>query len=161
MHAGREAMTWKVALSGVIVIIGVLCASEASAQLSSCTISSTSAVFGNYNVFSGSALDTTATITYQCNALSFNVTISLSKGQSSTYGPRRMNQGAEILTYNLYTNAGRSQIWGDGTGGTAVYSRNNPPNNSDVTVVVYGRVPADQDVSAGSYSDTVSATINF
>jgi len=28
-------------------------------------------------------------------------------------------------------------------------------------VRIYGRIPAQQDVSAGNYSDTVSAVINF
>jgi len=63
-------------------------------------------------------------------------------------------------TAHSRTNAGRTSIWGDGTSGTSVYSRVNPPNN-DVNVTIYGRVPAAQDVSVGSYSDTVSATINF
>ena len=90
-----------------------------------------------------------------------NITISLSKGLSSTYSPRLMSKGAEALSYNLYTNAARTNIWGDGTSGTTVYVRANPPNNSNVNVTIYGRVPAGQDVSAGTFSDTVSATINF
>jgi spore coat protein U-like protein len=42
-----------------------------------------------------------------------------------------------------------------------VYSRNNPQNNNPVSVTVYGQIPAGQDVSAGTFSDTISATINF
>jgi spore coat protein U-like protein len=158
-------MTWKGALTGVAVIIGVLVASDRSAQAAppsaACTISTTSVIFGSYNVFNGTPLDSTGTVTYQCNPQTQSITISLSKGQSSTYTPRRMNQGAEVLTYDLYTNAGRTSIWGDGTGGTSVYTDGNPPKNANVNVTIYGRVPAAQDVSAGSYSDTVSATINF
>jgi spore coat protein U-like protein len=29
-----------------------------------------------------------------------------------------MSKGAEVLAYNLYRNAARTNIWGDGTGGT-------------------------------------------
>lgn len=152
-------MTWSRALGGIVVIVGVLSASDAFAQ-ASCTISVTSVNLGSYNVFNGTALDSTGTITYQCNAMASNITITLSKGQSSTYNPRTMTKGAEVLDYNLYRDAARTSIWGDGTSGTAVYSRNNPPNNN-VNLTVFGRVPAAQDVSAGSYSDTVSATINF
>ncbi len=68
---------------------------------------------------------------------------------------------AEGLNYNLYLDAARTTIWGDGTGGTQVYSNANPPNNTNVTVTIYGRIPASQDVSAGSYTNTVTATINF
>ena len=72
-----------------------------------------------------------------------------------------MTKGGEALGYNLYMDASRTTIWGDGTSGTSAYSRNNPPNGTNVSLPVYGRVGAAQDVSAGTYSDTVLATINF
>ena len=52
-------------------------------------------------------------------------------------------------------------IWGNGTGGTSFYATANIPNNRDVSVPVYARVPAGQDVRAGSYADNVSVTVNF
>ncbi len=100
-------------------------------------------------------------MTYRCNAAAANITVSLSKGLSSTYSPRLMSKGAEVLAYNLFTDAARTTIWGDGTSGTAIYSRANPPNNSNVNVTIYAEVPAGQDVSAGSFGDTISATVNF
>lgn len=162
MHCGRQAVSWKPTFVAVAVIMGVLNASAAFAQASaSCTISVSSMNFGSYNVFSGSDLDSTATITYNCNPQARPISITLGKGQSSTYSPRTMNQGSERLNYNFYLDAGRTSVWGDGTGGTGIYSQANPPNNQDVNVTIYGRVPASQDIAAGSYSDTVSATINF
>jgi spore coat protein U-like protein len=161
MHSEREAMTWRRALLAVALLVAVLRPSEAAAQSPSCTISATSVNFGNYNVFNGSNLDSTGTITYRCNSTAANITIGLTKGAGSTFNPRRMSKGAEVLGYNLFRNAARTNIWGDGTSGTAVYFRANPPNNSNVNVTVYGRIPAGQDVSAGSFSDTVTAVINF
>jgi spore coat protein U-like protein len=152
-------MTCKRALLALALLVGILHASEASAQ--SCTISATSVNFGNYNVFNSSNLDSTGRITYRCNAAAANITIALSKGASSTFNPRLMSKGAEVLGYNLFRNAARTNIWGDGTSGTAVYFRANPPNNSNVNLTVYGRVWAGQDVSAGTFSDTVTAVINF
>jgi spore coat protein U-like protein len=154
-------MTWKRTLIAVAVLAGTCHASDAFAQSPSCSISSTSVIFGNYNVFNGSNLDSTGTITYRCNATAANVSISLSTGLSSTYSPRVMAKGAETLAYNLYRNAARTTIWGDGTGGTAVYFRANPPNNRNVNVTIFGRVFAGQDVSAGPFDDTIAATINF
>ena len=128
----------------------------------SCTISATSVDFGNYNVFNGSALDSTGTITYRCNRTSRkHHHLAEQRPEHHLQSATDVSRDARSLTYNLYRNAARTKIWGDGTGGTAVYSRANPPNNSNVNVTIYGRVPAGQDVSAGSYSDTVSATINF
>ncbi|HBA40317.1 MAG TPA: hypothetical protein DCZ05_11400 [Deltaproteobacteria bacterium] len=34
-------------------------------------------------------------------------------------------------------------------------------SNKNVTLTIYGRIPASQDVSAGSYTNAVTATINF
>ena len=90
-----------------------------------------------------------------------DVVVSLSKGASSTFSPRTMMMGSEVLSYNLYRDAARTSIWGDGTAGTSTYTNANPPNNTAINITVYGRVPAGQDVSAGAYSDTVSAVINF
>jgi len=141
--------------------IWLLSATSAWAQAASCTISVTSVAFGNYNVFTTTADDSTGTITYRCNSTAMNISISLSDGSSSTYSPRTLRKGSEILQYNLYRNAARTTIWGNGTGGTSVYTLANPANNTNINVTIYGRIPAQQDVSAGSYTDTVSAVINF
>lgn len=145
----------------IAAAIWLLSAQSAWAQAASCTISVTSVAFGNYNVFTATADDSTGTITYRCNSTAANISISLSDGSSSTYSPRTLRKGSEILQYNLYRNAARTTVWGDGTGGTSVYTSANPPNNTNVSVTIYGRIPAQQDVSAGSYTDTVSAVINF
>ena len=72
-----------------------------------------------------------------------------------------MLKSSEALTYNLYLDASRTTIWGDGTGGTQAYSDPSAKKNQSVTVTIYGRIPAGQDVSAVSYSNTITATINF
>jgi spore coat protein U-like protein len=145
----------------MVVGAWLLSTTGAYAQAPSCTISVTSVAFGNYNVFTTTPDDSTGTITYRCNSTAFNISISISDGSSSTFGPRTLRKGTEVLSYNLYRNAARTTIWGDGTGGTSVYTQANPPNNTNVNVTVYGRIPALQDVSAGNYTDTVSAVINF
>ena len=152
-------MNTKRLLVMLAMMIGTLYASDAHAQ--ACTISATSVNFGTYNVFSGSDVDSTGTVTYRCNGSAHNITVGLTQGASATFNPRRMQKGAEVLNYNLFVDASRTSIWGDGTSGTSVYQIANPPNNTNVNLTVYGRVPAGQDVSAGSFSDTVTAVINF
>lgn len=139
--------------------IGTLYASDAQAQ--ACTISATSVNFGSYNVFNASDTDSTGTVTYRCNGSAHNITIGLTQGASASFNQRQMQKGSESLTYNLFVDASRTNIWGDGTSGTSVYSIGNPPNNTNVNLTVYGRVTAGQDVSAGTFSDTVTAVINF
>ena len=135
--------------------------SAAAQQTPSCTISAVSVAFGNYNVFTATPVDSAGSVTFRCNAAAANISITLTKGTSSTFAPRTMTKVGEALNYNLYLDAARTNVWGDGTGGTSTYTNANPPNNQNVTVPIHGRIPASQDVSAGAYSDTVLAIINF
>jgi spore coat protein U-like protein len=127
-----------------------------------CTISTTAVAFGTYNVFSASPDDATGRITFRCTAPRPPlVTIQLDKGGAPSFNPRQMRQGSEILNYNLYLDSTRSTIWGDGTGGSQTFTQSNPQANRNINVTVYGRIPAGQDVRAGAYSATVTATISF
>lgn len=126
-----------------------------------CTISTTGVSFGSYDVYSASALDSTGSVTYNCGLGTILISVDISKGASAAFDPRTMQNGVNALNYNLYTDAARSTIWGDGTAGTSQYSATLPPLNTDVTVTVYGRATALQDVAAGAYADTVVVTVNF
>jgi spore coat protein U-like protein len=127
----------------------------------SCDIEVTSVVFGAYNVFDTAPEDSTGTVRYNCNSAAKNIRVSISRGLGGSFSQRRLWRGFEPMAYNLYTNAARTTIWGDGTGGTQVHQSANPPNNKDVTVTIYGRIPAEQDVRAGSYFDVLTVTIDF
>ena len=149
------------ALTPDILVALLRCPSPALA-IGICSFNSTVGVsFGAYNVFNTSPTDATGSITYTCITLGGGVTIDLSRGSASSYVPRQMQKGTEALAYNLYLDASHSLIWGDGTGGTSHYGPVSPPLISPVTVTVYGRIPARQNVSAGAYTDTIIATINF
>jgi spore coat protein U-like protein len=128
---------------------------EASAA--SCTISATGPAFGTYDLFASAPLDAAGTLEFRCTEPSA-VRIHISPGGAGTYWPRAMRSGTATLQYNLFTNAGRTQVWGDGTGGTSDRtvgaSRGQP-------VAVFGRIPPLQDVTSGTYSDTLVATFNF
>ncbi|QXP88860.1 Csu type fimbrial protein [Methylococcus capsulatus] len=74
---------------------------------------------------------------------------------------RYMKQGTDQLQYALYQDSGFSTVWGctTGTGGNAYsYSAS---SNGYSNITVYGKIPAEQDVPAGSYSDTVTVTVVF
>lgn len=144
----------------ILVAAGAL--SAAATAEAACTISTTAVSFGSYNVFSASPDDGTGQITYRCTAPRPPlVTIQLDKGGAPSFNPRQMRMGSEVLNYNLYLDSTRTTIWGDGTGGSQAYSQSSPQPNQNINVNVYGRIPAGQDVSAGNYSATVTATIFF
>jgi spore coat protein U-like protein len=144
-----------------LVTIAMLAAPAiAEAQLGlNCSISTTPVAFGDYNVLAAAPKTTTGTVTVQCT-LGVSVVVTLSRGSAPTFTPRTMRNGAEILEYNLYREAAYQNVWGDGTGGTQSHSAL-LTLLVPVTVTVYGRVPAGQNVAAGSYGDSVVATIIF
>ena len=155
--------TRKLAGSCGFFLVTVLVASH-PAQAISCSWRAASPVaFGGYDVFSGTPNDANGSVTYRCTAVGgAAVTIDLSMGGSGTFFPRRMTRvAAETLDYNLYLNATRTQIWGNATGGTLRYGPTVAPRNTNISVDIYGRIPAGQDKSAGNYTDTITATINF
>jgi len=145
----------RLALAAALVVAG------ATGVEAACTISATGVSFGAYDVYNASPTDSTGSITYRCGNSDKDITITISKGTSSTFSPRTLKKVSESLDYNLFRDAGYTLIWGDATPGTSTYFIKNPPNNTDVVLTVYARVPATQDVSAGSYSDSVVVTIEY
>ncbi|MGC4089841.1 MAG: spore coat U domain-containing protein [Polyangiaceae bacterium] len=154
-------MSARGALALALGLGSLLFAPDASALL--CTISTTSAVaFNNYNVFSGTPTDAVGSITFECILfLSVDVVVvDLSTGNGGSYFPRRMSSGANTLNYNLYFDAARMQVWGNGSGGTTHYG----PlaiSSGPLVLSVYGRIPALQNAVVGSYTDTVVVTTLF
>lgn len=109
-------------------------------------------------------VDATGYIKFKCssnNTSSINIIITLSKGlYSNNYSMRYMKNTNNnyYLAYNLYIDAARTQIWGDGSGGTFVYSASVTPGVEN-TVIIYGRIPANQNPFIGNYEDRIIATI--
>ncbi len=133
----------------------LLLATPLPAWAATCDVSADGVSFGNYDIFSEQSLDGAGSISVTCD-VSATYSIALSPGGGS-YGARRMSFGPQTLDYNLYDNATRSVIWGDGSAGTAVVS-----NTAMVaTHTVYGRIPARQNVHVGNYTDSITVTLTF
>jgi spore coat protein U-like protein len=144
----------------VALLLAALLALAAPA-VAQCTISATPLSFGNYDVFSATPLDSTSTVTVQCNYIFRNVTVTLTTGWSGNFAARLMRAGGDTLTYNIYRAADHTTVWGDGiTGGTGSYSGYVWLWGS-VTLTLYGRIPAAQDARAGTYTDTIQAIVNY
>jgi spore coat protein U-like protein len=91
------------------------------------------------------------------------VTVACTKGHAANIGlgngsnGRKLSDGnGNLLTYEMYSDSNRSAAWtSQGISTGAALSK----AARDFTV--YGRIPSNQDVPAGNYSDTVVATVNF
>ena len=129
-----------------------------------CSVSTTPVNFGDYDVFSSSPTDSTGFITITCDEVP-PPTVTVSIGQSPNSGgfnPRKMKLtgGTDLLNYNLYTSGSYANIWGDGTSGTVTKTVAVHTNQPE-TLKVFGRIPPLQDVSHGTYTDTLTVTINW
>jgi spore coat protein U-like protein len=111
--------------------------------------------FGVYDTLSPSAVDGVGNLAVGCDA-PVSLTISLGPG-TGTYSERAMAAGAQTLGYNLYTDASRAMIWGDGGSGTETVSM----TAASADIPVYGRIPARQNVAPGGFADTIVVTITY
>lgn len=129
----------------------------------SCTISTAALDFGAYDTVAGTQVDGTGTVTVACTT---GATADVTLGQganadalSTDAAPlRRMTDGTDFLAYELFSDSGRTTTWGN-TVATGLSYAAASSATSDLTV--FGRITASQDVQAGSYSDSVTATIEF
>ena len=133
---------------------GLACAVPAHAG---CSIATTAVAFGTYDPQVATALDGVGSVTTVCDSASTNnVSVAINGGGSNNVNARRMTSGASTLGYQLYSNSARSTVWG--TGGSALSYTG---RNRTVTRTIYGRIPARQNVTAGSYVDTLIVTVTF
>jgi spore coat protein U-like protein len=128
----------------------------------SCTPTSAGISFGN---FTGSQITITGSITLTCTGTgSDNYNLDLSTGSSGSYTPRRMKNGSNSLSYNLYTDPTFSKIWGAGSGGVDHVSGTvNMGSSTTVTITIplYAKLPAQTKPPFGPYSDTIVATLTI
>lgn len=121
-----------------------------------CIVSTSPVAFGVYNPTAGTVLDGTGSVAVTCtNGTSYAV--SLDGGGQADVAARAMANVPDLLSYQLYSDAARTTVWGS-TGGDLV---NATGTGLQVNHTVYGRVPASQNVPVGSYTDTVNVTVTY
>lgn len=139
----------------------------------SCLIATTPDMnFGTYNTVQANNQKTAqTTVSVRCVQASPGVRLSLNEGQhpgpGSTCGsPKRrlkVDGKEQFLTYNMYSNSARTTVLGCQTGvNDHLYpSSAFTSSATQVTLVVYGKVEAGQDVEAGLYQDTMTVSLTF
>lgn len=128
-----------------------------------CTLTATPVGFGTLSA--SAATTATGSVTVTCTN-GDALTIVLDAGTNASGTQRRLINGSSYLNYNLYqpTAAGTAQAspavaWGDGTGLGSSFATTS--NGSAQVFNVYGQVPSGQTLTVGSYTDTVTVTLNY
>lgn len=152
---GTLGLSWESAQAATATGNVAISASVAN----NCTVSGGTLDFGAYDpivTHAATNLDVNGTVTVRCTR-GTNAQVGLDLGANASGSNRRMSNGSgEYLQYELYTAAARATVWND-TNRVAYAAASRSP--FDMTV--YGRVPMDQDVVSGAFTDTVVATIEF
>jgi spore coat protein U-like protein len=133
-----------------------LCAAPALVRADQCFVSSPGLAFGVYDMGSATNLPGAGTMTITCNQDRSTVRLSLTAGSGSGGNPVMRNAAGDTLAYGLYTDAARTVPWTPSTVLTFT-----PGKQVPYSVQVYGAIFARQDASVGSYSDSLSITVNF
>lgn len=156
-----------------MVVVGGAEAGTATSNLNvtatvsaNCTVTTNAVAFGAYDPVSAnasSALNGTGAVIVTCTSGSL-AAIALGQGANAAAGStdvdpaRRMKDATtNYLSYELFTDAARTLEWGN----TPLTDVDHIGTGTQTSITVYGRVPAAQNVPAGSYTDTVVATVTF
>ena len=123
-----------------------------------CNISANSLNFGSVGNL-GSSVSGTSTITVQCtNGDAYNIGLNAGTGSGATVTSRLMTYGSYTVTYSLYQNSAHTTVWGNTIGTNTVSGTG---TGSTQTITVYGLVPVQTAPAAGTFTDTVVATITY
>jgi spore coat protein U-like protein len=125
----------------------------------SCTIAANNLVFGDY-LPAGGALTAQSQIQVRCtNSAAWNIGLNAGTFTGATVTTRKMKgPGSFSLNYSLFSDAARSNNWGNTLGVDTVSGTG---TGGDQIATVYGQIPATQNVGPGGYVDTITATVTF
>ena len=156
--SGLALATWPAIVDGQVGAAGF---SAGATVMRSCDIQTSPLAFGDYDPIAQHAtqpLDREGSVILTCTK-GTSATIGLSVGQHALGAARHMSNGSAVLRYGLFLNADRTQPWGEGSADQVDVS--DAPSDAPRTFVVFGRIPAGQDIPIGAYTDSVVATVVF
>lgn len=131
--------------------------------VSACVVSGATLSFGtNIDPTAASVpLDASATMTVQCTSTT-PYAVSLDAGANAgglgNFGARAIKNGSHTLGYQLYLDAIRSIVWGNGTSSSVLPGTGTGSNQS---LTIYGRLPTLVGAVPGNYTDTVTVTVTY
>jgi spore coat protein U-like protein len=143
----------------VVLVLLIYGGKFAAAQTQAhCTAVVSNVAFGSYT---GSTIRVTATLVLSCNGNpQFAIALNEGTAPGATVTNRSMTGGgSNQLNYELFSDAGYSQNWGNTPATGWVTGVENGTNR---IFTIYAQLPANQSAPAGiiPYSDTITATIS-
>jgi len=127
---------------------------------SNCLVSATTLDFGSQGLLNAN-INATNTISVTCtNGTPWIVSLNAGSGVGGTVLLRKMTgPGGATVTYTVYRDAARTQVWGDGTSGTFTVAGTGSGVAQAQTG--YGRVPSQTTPAPATYTDTIIVTVTY
>jgi spore coat protein U-like protein len=124
-----------------------------------CTINSTQTLnFGPQGVLAAN-VDQNSTLQVQCtNTTTYNIGLDAGTGAGATVAVRKMTSGGATVNYSLYSDAGRTTVWGDTIGTNTVAATG---NGAVQNYTIYGRIPPQTTPAPATYTDTITVTVTY
>jgi spore coat protein U-like protein len=134
-----------------------LAAAPPAAAAPDCRASVSQVDFGRFDYKDGG--DITGQLTVTCDRpTAFEV--SATPGYGSYRERTMLGRGDAVLRYNLYVDAARRRVWGDGEAGGTARIAGKSDGRKAVSYTIYGRIPGGQTVRPGGYRDTVKVSVS-
>lgn len=164
-YLGLARKLRKILIVFFVSVLIVCCMAKPANAAINCSISMTNLAFGVADVLPGAAIDITATATITCSGANNNATYrfctDIRSGADASGTQRNMASGANLLRFDLYKDAARTQAWGNYTnnflgGGSQNDFTSNGSGNISGTITLYGRIPGSQQTARpASYSESM------
>lgn len=155
-----------IAMLGIVGLADVANAATATTTFqvqmqitASCIINSAgNLIFPSTGVIAAN-VDATSTLSVQCtNTTPYNISLDAGAGSGATTAARKMTSGGNTITYSLYSDSGRTTLWGDVIGTNTVASAG---TGAAQIFTIYGRVPPQTTPAPATYTDTINVTVTY
>lgn len=155
------------------LLAAVLAAASAAGSAhaaATCTVLASAMNFGLYDTLAANAHDTTATVRVSCvpgvgGALVTPYVLTVAGTGSGGDTVRSVSFGSQRLYYQVYADAARSTVWGNGSssgpGVASSVTSATVATPGEQTHVAYARLAARQAVQPGLYSGSLLVTIDY
>lgn len=129
-----------------------------AAVTKSCYVTANDLNFGTNGLLT-SVVSGSTTLAVQCsNGTPYNIGLDAGLNGGGNVNARKMLFGTDSISYQLYQNAGLTQVWGNTVGTNTVPGSG---TGSTQSYTVYGRVPPQTTPTPGQYKDLITVYVTY
>lgn len=167
MNGWKRWIAILLSASTVLVLPEARAAEKATAKIAvsavvepNCRLTVEPLAFGSYDPLGSHTshdLDARASMILTCTRDS-RASVVMDSGRNGAGRLRSLSYAGSRLSYEIFRDPAHTKNWGAGADAMQVIAQG---LRAPTELIVYGRIPGGQEVGAGSYTDVITATIDF